>query len=251
MMHHRKWFLTILLALSLTGCASTGGSRWYAPATWFSHGAADKVDKASAKVAVYQDDAVKLAQKAAHETQVALLAAPVSRPVDVAVASNDTAVALLDQSQGSLPVADVAAIRVAVQNLLSDNAEIRAKAEKDRAVEATNIAKISSKLSDAVTESRTANNKLRTAYDRENALANDLRSAHALHWILGGVAVLAAAGWFYIRFFLGGVPNAIGSAIASIERKSPSLADELRTHLDSALNRHEQKAVATAYIKAR
>ena len=48
------WFALTLLAvcalvLLFTGCATSSGSRWYAPATWFSGRAAEVADKAIGK----------------------------------------------------------------------------------------------------------------------------------------------------------------------------------------------------------
>src|SRR6185295_11362241 len=86
------------------------------------------------------------------------------------------------------------------------------------------IAKVSAQLEAAVRDSQTANDKLRSAFDRENALADELRSERALKWILGSLAVLAMAGWLYVRFFLGGLPAVTGGLLARLEARSPQAA---------------------------
>ena len=252
-MKRKCTFLTLVLigCLSLGGCASTGSTRWYAPATWFSHSAADKADKAAVVEDTARDNVVKAAQQAAHKTQDALAAAPASRPVTVARVANDNAVALLDQANGPLTAGELTAIRQQVADLLSENADIRAKAESAEAANQTAIAAISTRLADAIRGSETANASLRDAFERENALANELRTQRALKWILGSVAVLAGAGYLYVRFFLGGIPSAIGGALSHIERTSPGVADVLRNALDSHLNRSEQSAIRAGYSKAK
>lgn len=241
-----------LLLLALSGCATTGGSRWYAPVTWFSHAVADKADRAEAKVTIAREDAIRAAQKATHETQFALALAGASRPVTVAAQSNDTAVSLLDQAAGPLQLADLAKSKDFIVRLVSENAEIRSAAENERLKSDKQNAVISVKLAEAIRDSQTANDKLRAGFDRENALANDLRASRALHWILGSVAVLFAAGWVYLRFFLGGMPSAIGSLIASAESGHMS-ADDIREHINTAF--HDKPSVlssiAAAYHKSK
>lgn len=241
-------FLSLLL---FTGCASTGtGSKWWAPATWFSHSAADRSDKADARVAGYKDQAIKAAQKSVHEAKDAIAQAPASRPVDVAKEATDNAAALLDQAAGPLTAAELAAIRSQVAGLLSENAQLRADAEKQREEERGKVATLSTKLADAVRDSQTANDRLRAAFDRENALANQLRSQRAFLWILGVLSFLATCGYLYVRFALGGLPGALGTALASAQRQAPSVADAMRSFLDTHLNRSEQDAVRAAFSKA-
>ena len=170
----------IVLLFLLAGCTSNNGARCYAPATWFSGVPASSVDHAGEKVEAVKDKAVKAAQKSAHETQVALLTVPDSRSTEVAIESNDNTVTLLDQVAGPLSASDAAKIREMVNGLVSENAELRADAEKERkeAREVTN--EISEKLNKARIELSQAQDKLRIAFDRENELANELRSQRAL-----------------------------------------------------------------------
>lgn len=234
----------ILMLGILSGCASSTGAKWYAPATWFSHKPADTVDKAEASQDKARTAAVKAAQRATHETAEALAAAPASRPVEVATESNASAVALLDQAAGPLTAADLAAIRKQVAGLLSENASLRADAEKARATARAADAKLSERLAAADAAVLAAGAKLREAFERENALANELRSQRALAWILGGVAVLGAAAYVYVRFAIGGMPRAIAKGIAALRAKGalPPVGED--NVFDSYLNRHEQAAIA-------
>ena len=89
-----------------------------------------------------------------------------------------------------------------------------------------------------------AGTKLREAFDRENQLANELRSQRALAWILGAVALLGSAAYLYVRFALGGIPGAVGGALRTLRAQNPTAADALTPLLDGLLNRHEQAAIA-------
>jgi len=232
----------ILFALS--GCATGTGAHWYAPATWFSHAPAAAVDKAEGKVDTARENAVKAAQKAVHETGTALAAAPASRPVEVATESNATASALLDQAAGPLTAAELAAIRAQIAGLLSDNAALRAEAEKARSSERDTAAVLGDKLAAAESARTAAEKSLRTAFDRENALANELRTQQALFWIAATLALLGAVAYLYVRYALGGIPVALGSAMRIIRERHPDAAKLVEPILDSYLNRHEQATVA-------
>lgn len=235
-----------LLCLLLTGCAGSGGARWYAPATWFSHAPAAAADKAEKKEDTARTAVVKAAQKSSHETALALASAPSSRPVAVAADTNASTVALLDQAAGPLTAEEVAKLRATVAGLLSENAAVRAQAEATRAREQESIADVSAKLARAEQASSTAAEKLRAAFERENALANDLRAQRALLWIAGGVAVLLAAGWLYAQLALGGIPKAVGAGLTALRAKHPDAAALATEVFDSYLNRGEQAAIRKA-----
>jgi hypothetical protein len=235
------------LILALAGCQSTGtGARWFAPATWFAHAPADTLDKAEKKEDAARHAAIKSAQRATHETAFALAAAPTSRPVAAATDSNSQAVALLDQAAGPLEAGDLAKLRNTVAGLLSENADVRAAAEKQRNKDRESIVEVSGRLAKAEQRSDAAGAELRRAFDRENALANELRSQRALFWIACGVAALLAIGWLYVRFALGGVPGAVGRGLASLRASNPAAADLVTAAFDSYLNRHEQERIAKA-----
>lgn len=245
----------ILLAaiLTLSGCATGTGTHWYAPATWFSHSAADKVDRVMDDRENAKAFARAAARDLAHKTQMALAEAPASRPVEVAQAANDDAVALLDQTEGAPDAKELAKLRTRVRELVSDNAALRAHGEAQDKVDRGTIDTLSTNLTKAEAKVEKANDGLRSAFDRENALANELRTERAIKWILGSVAFLALAGWLYVRFFLGGVPNAVGGLLARLETRNPQAATDARSILDDLLHSKPsaQAAIAAAYSKAR
>jgi hypothetical protein len=237
----------LVLVLLLSGCStSTTGARWYAPASWFSAREANASDRADAKQDKARASAIHAAQRATHETAEALAAAPASRPVEVATESNASAVALLDQAAGPLTAAELAAVRKQVAGLLSDNAKLRAEAERARDKTRADDAALSERLAKADAAVLAAGAKLREAFDRENALANELRGQRALAWILGGVALVAAAAWGYVQITLGGMPAALGVARRAIEAKSPELAAAVAPYYAAALDRTEKAKIKRA-----
>lgn len=234
-----------LLCLTLSGCTSGGsGVRWWAPSTYFSHAPADRVDKTEAKEDKAREAVIKAAQRTAHETGIALAAAPASRPVAVATDTNASTVALLDQAAGPLSAGDVAKLRATITGLLSENAEIRAKAEAQRAKEERTIASLSADLAKAETASETAKESLRKAFERENALANELRAQKAAIWILGAFLVILAGLYIYARIALGGIPSAIGLAMSDLKAKHPDVAKLVSPIYAKYLNRNEQEIIA-------
>jgi hypothetical protein len=240
-----RWTLAIPLFLFLTGCANSGsGVKWYAPATWFSHAPADKVDKTAALEDKARSAVIKRAQVSAHETSLALAAAPDSRPVEVARETSGETVVLLDQAAGSLDAATAQKLRTTIAGLLSERAEIRAEAEKARKKEQEVVASVSAKLAEATSRSQKAEADLRAAFERENALANELRAQRALFWIACGVAILLSAGWLYVKMTLGGVPSAIGAAMSELKMKHPDLAKQVAPFYQKYLNRNEQMLIA-------
>ena len=236
--------VVLLVALCLGGCSTGSGVKWFAPATWFSAREAGAVDRADAKQDAARTAAVKAAQRATHETAEALAVAPASRPVEVATESNASAVGLLDQAAGPLTAADLATIRKQVAGLLSDNAKLRAEAEKARDKTREADAALSEKLAKADAAVLAASGKLREAFDRENALANQLRGQRALAWILGGVAVVAALGWCYVQVMLGGMPAALGQAKRMLEAKHPDLAAQVAPIYARYLDKRHQTAIS-------
>jgi len=233
------------LCIALAGCSTTGSTaRWYAPATWFSAAPAQAVDKAEARQDAARDAAIKAAQKLTHETAEALAVAPESRPVEVATESNAAAVALLDQAAGPLTATQLAQIRKQVTGLISENAALRAEAEKARDRARAADSALSDRLAQADAQVRTMEGKLREAWNKENALANELRSQRALAWIAGAIALLAAAGWLYVKIALGGLPGAMASGLAVLRAQGAIPPKGEPNIFDSFLNRNEQAALA-------
>lgn len=229
----------------LSGCATGSGVRLWAPATWFSHKPADAVDSARKDQTNAEQEAIKAAQRYSHQTAEALAAAPDSRPVAVAKKSNNASLRLLDQVAGPLTTKEEAQIGDLVAGLLSENAEIRAKAEREQEKQTKKLDEISGELSSAQAAVAKAEGKLREAFERENALANELRSQRALFWIACVVAVLLAAGWLYAKVVYGGLPAAAGLFMRDIRQKlPPEVATNAEAIFDRYLSRREQSLVA-------
>jgi hypothetical protein len=202
------------------------------------------LDKAEAKQDVARDAAVKAAQKATHETAEALAVAPASRSVEVATEANAQALALLDQAAGPMTATELASIRKQIAGLLSDNAALRTAAEQARVKERAGDAVVADRLAKADAAVAKAGEDLRKAFDRENALANELRSQTALVWILAVLVLLAVAGWIYVKIAFGGIPMALGGTMRILRARHPEAAALVEPILDGYLNRHEQAAIA-------
>jgi hypothetical protein len=209
-----------------------------------SHAPAERLDRAQNKEAAARHNVVKAAQRTAHVTATALAVAPASRPVEVATDANASTVALLDQAAGPMEAKELARLREQVAGLLSDNADLRARAESQRAADVRNIGDVSAALARAESASVAAAAKLRVAYDRENALANELRAQRAWLWIAAAIAALLALAWLYTRIMLGGIPSAVGAGLARLRATNPRAASEVTDIFDSLLNRHEQDRIA-------
>jgi hypothetical protein len=243
--------VALLLLLCQTGCSSApSGARWWSPGTWFSGSEARAQAKAVAAVDTKRESVLKAAQIAGHETAAALSAAPASRPVEVATESANTASALMDQALGAPPVGELAGLRARVAALLSENETIRAAAERERAAVRADTAELSRNLAEAFEAKSKAEANLAAGFARENALANELRNQRLIRNVLIGATILCAAGWFYIRFVAGGIPGAIGKALAFADTKHPEQAEFFRTLLDTHLNRSEQSSIAKQAAKA-
>jgi len=233
----------ILLVALLAGCNSTGSKKWYAPATWFSDAPKKAVEKAEFEESEAKTDLLRAAQKTAHETERAIGLAPPSRPTEVAAESAQATTSALDQALGPLPVDELANLKSRVDALVSDNAALRADAEVARAKERESLATLSRRLVSAQDAAAKARAELGEAFVRENALANQLRTQRAMMWIAAGVGVLGVAGWVYVRFALGGIPQALGRGLSELRVRNPAAADQLTPILDSYLNRAEQDRI--------
>lgn len=248
---HIYWFLAALMAffvlIGATGCNArrVNGATWYNPATWFSGSEGRKVDALNMRLGQAMEAATKEAQRASHETKFALAAAPVSRAVEVARESNAAAVSALDQVAGPLAYEETAALQLQVERLLSDNAELRAQGENDRAIRRSELASATNEISDLRDRLKTAEGNLQSAFVRENALANKHRNLIFGFWALAVFAVLVTAGFIYVKFALGGIPMALGRGLTALRAANPQ-AGELATNIfDGLLNRSEQRRIAS------
>jgi hypothetical protein len=186
----RRWLLYSFLfwsAILVAGCAI-----W--PSTWRIGGSPlDKHERTEARLDAARADAVGGAQAAVHKAEAALQAAPVdSRPVSVAKDFVAEARALLDQARGAPTASDVTAWRELVAGLLSENAAVRAEAERTRASQAATTADLARRLAAATAKAeRSEARALEYARDRE-ALADFAAKLKLGFFALVGMFVLGS-----------------------------------------------------------
>lgn len=220
-----KTAAAILSALLLTGCATGTGSKWYAPATWLSGHAASAVVRAEAKAEKAETKADAAADSVVHSANVetakagiALAAVPAGRARDAAARFNANASGLLSQVT-PLTAAESAELRQLVADLLSENQHTAADAEARQRAAESELSRLSNELTEANAKVASAhqsladkNAALRSAFSRENELANELRAQRARFWIVVGVAVVLLGFGIYARLALGGVGAALHAA---------------------------------------
>jgi hypothetical protein len=232
----------LLCSLLFAGCA-VSGKHWWNPMTWRSSSEARTADRAESVLETRQQEAIKAAHVEVAKTGEVLLHAPESREVDLARRFNDNAEALLTQGSGALALEEIHKLKQLVANLRSENAQVRAAAEARQGAAEKALATLSAGLAEAQRKLGEAQADLRTAFDRENALADQLRNERFVRWGLAGLSLVLGVGWLYVRYVAGGLPSALGRVLRDAEKKSPALADDLRGLLDANLDRNEQAAV--------
>jgi hypothetical protein len=236
------------------------GAKWYAPKTWFSHRAADKVDAAAkkddaaaAKVDAKTDEVIHAATREAHKTNLAAAQLPPSLPAATVQRTAANTFDLLTQVS-PLPAAEAAADEAILRGLLSSEqakreaAEIaQAAAEKKNGQLSTELAKVTAEKAATAKALDEKQDKLRQAYDRENSLANELRAETARKWILISVCVLLLAAGIYFR----SVAGSVGKALHVIE---PIIGTEkyhaVVSQIDTELGALGQWAVRTGKVAA-
>jgi hypothetical protein len=258
-----KTLIAIVLAVTLTGCVSPKkGATWYNPGTWFKHSEATATDKARAATAAASTHErtasellIKDAQKDIAATGEAIAAAPSSPPTALAKTLNARAGDSITAAIGGLAPDALASIRRMVADALSDDAKRRLGGEKALAARdaensalAQQLSETRAALSEAEGKLRAKEADLRQAFDRENALANAYRNERFLRWaaIIGGslLTLICAAGWVYVRFALGGIPQALGKGMAVLRAKDPEAATIAEQIFDGLLNRSEQQRIS-------
>lgn len=201
----KRWLPLVLLLLIAPGCSTKPNvATWWNPFTWASRLAPasvdaklEKRDEAEAKVEKFEDKVVHAANVEVGRALEVLQSAPDSRPVQLAKRFTGNAYSLLNQVQ-PLSIEESTDIRGLVADLLSENQRVRDAAEKVM----DHAEKTNAKLGDELSSARAslerreaalaaANANLRDAYDRENALANQVRN---FWFIAGGLAFLWVAG---------------------------------------------------------
>lgn len=254
-------FFALVLIVAFSGCASAPrdtGVRVWNPLTWFSRAEASASDRAEAKLDAARtaedagrDEVLRAAQRAAHEAALALLSAPPSRPVEVASEAADHAAANLDQALGALPADTRAAIRRQIEALLSDNETLRAEGERLRvtqrekdAATSRDLAEATRKTATAEAVSEAARRDLRDAFDRENALANELRNERFQKWAAAALSLAASLAALAYRANAFGLADGIARGLADLRKKQPGVAELATSALDVGLNRAEQTTIS-------
>lgn len=282
-MNVRIHLALICLAL-LPGCVSSKpGAVWWNPTTWASRAApaavdraSEKRDEAATKVQAAADVTVHAAHGEVTKALEALQSAPDSRPVQLARRFTGNAESLLNQT-APLTVGESTELRQLVADLLSENDKVRAAAEKVATFQEEANAKLSADLGRARAELdrreaalSKSNANLREAYDRENALANQVRNFWfvvgllAFLWLAGNVLAVGA------RFVpaLAPVSTAIngiaapalafaetrardglakvGHAMASVRAKLPEVAEQLTDIFDRHADEDHKRTIGAA-----
>ena len=282
----RKWFLPcprsafaaamLVTCTSLAGCGTAQpGAIWWNPTTWWSASEAHALDRAELKATVAEDktdkareELLRSAQREAHKGGEALDAAIKALPATPELAAPRQALDLsfrfsgnslrgLDQALGPVPAADAAADTALVLGLLSrettrrEAAEVRqTDAEKHLSAASRELEKARAALAAANASLANKTAALRTAFDRENALANTLRNQRFALWGLAGLSVVLGAAWLYLRIASGGVIKAIGTTLADLKTADSGTYKAAVAALDANLNRSEQAAINKAKCAA-
>ncbi len=197
----RRLIPSLWIALACFGLVNVGCSIW--PSTWRIGGTPlDRNATAQKKLVATQGEAVAHAQAAVHKAETALQGAPAdNRPVAVAHDFISEARALLDQANGAPSAADESAWRELVAGLVSENATVRAAAERQRATQAASTADLARRLSAATLNAEHANARaLDYARDREQ-LADFAAKLKLGFFALIGLLVVGSLLSFAARFF--------------------------------------------------
>lgn len=264
----------LLAAITLTGCSTQGGKFL----GWFGVGGREakkvekqeavvekqetKVDEAAEKARVERESLLKKVQESALVTDLAVAAAPESRPVAVARVASGDVVAGLDQALEPLTVIARNKLKLMVEGLLSENLEIRAKAETDAQAARGQLEAVSARLTTAQSLVAAQLAALETAQDRlaqlnqdaqkkaaENlVLANERRAAlfqmWLARWLAIGAVVIGGITTLYLKLQLGG----IGKGLAAAKAAGFDLS-KITPHLDAVTSWLGQRIVRSARVK--
>lgn len=261
-----KLLAILLLALPTGGCA-TGWHPFGTPIT-----AAEKKEK---KIVAATEPVMDGVQKDIHQTGMAIDAAIAGNPRALTVAKdfNMEARGLIDQVRGAPLTGEVLGWSTVVNGLISENANERAKAEKQRDADRKTINGQATELDELTREKAELDRKV-AAYAKENeGLADLVHKGRTiliviiLFWVLAQVikfaapfvpalqgaakiitSVVAPAASFALHkseTALSGLVTGIGSAIGEIRVAMPEKAKEIRQVFDSNLDTQHQAVVGT------
>ncbi len=185
----------LLLLLLIAGCSLI-------PSTWRIGGSPlDKAEKKETAKTVAREQVLQGAQAAVHKSNLALDAITTpDRPALVAQEYGLQAQDLLDQALGVPPEANIAAWRNLVRRLISENAQIREQAEKDRAAGGRELSRISERFAQATAAAQRANTRA-IEYARESeGFANFARKLKLGLFAIVGLLVLGSVLSLVARF---------------------------------------------------
>lgn len=178
----------IWLAIVIVGAV---GAALFTPGSPFHVGKTpiQKQEDAQKALQNVKDATGKAAQRASHETTVAISYLPASRQKDIIASFSSEASGLLDQTYGAPAEADIQLWAKLVSDLESENAAIRAQADADRKTQADQAATLSGKLSNAQVLLAKANDAV-TEYAKDNEAKAGLVN-RVIFW-----GVIIIGGWF-------------------------------------------------------
>jgi hypothetical protein len=237
----------------------------------------EKLEKKNADEEAKKKELMRKSQEAAHKAQTALKEAPPSRPVEVADDFLDEAVDSLDQALGQPMVGDMADWKSLAIRLLSDDAKVRATAEKERDQDRKEVAALSEKLAKATAAKDAAETKAIDYAKKTDAIADILRKgvfvAVGLFALWALSQVLTIASKFVPQLSaVSGLVNMIaapavhsalkaatkdaaqakdglvrvGRAIGEAEVKAPEIADKIRVYLNKHTDETHQETIGAA-----
>lgn len=234
-----------LLALTLFGCYSGSGAKWYAPNTWFSGKELYDVQDVQRQEGRREDEAVKAAQNETFKARVLSDNMADGLAKDLSLRFTGNALGLLDTAVGPLTLVEQREARSIVDGLLqgdtdAETQQAKAEASADRLI--AELATIREKLRDAHAD-------LQAAYERENRLANEKRASDIRGWVATSLAVVVGIGLLYYKLAYGSMVDGIGSALAGLtQRKHEGLQDFILALDSSSLNGREQERIAASKL---
>lgn len=269
----KRALLIALTAVLLSGCTTTSGrsSRLW-PWNWFAPDHATQLQGAQQDTQEIEDKISKRVQIEVAKVLEALKSAPQeNRAVKVATRAAENAQNMLNQAAGPISAEDLAALKETVQNLLSENAELRATGERQQAAAEVINTSLSGALDDSRSREKEMTEKLQQSDLRYQAEAE--KSRRLVFWgcvIVGGwilLQLLAGVSRFFpqlapvaqlagmvsapvVQSLYNRATTAVGQAIASAEKVSTATADVLRVHLDGPLDEADKIVVRKNYESA-
>ena len=267
----RRWWVGVIAAALVLACgAMLSGCAWVPSALRIGGTPIERVEKREDKEDAARGKLLKASQEAAHKAADALAVAPDSRPVVVARDFAGEATASLDQALGAPAAGEAGKWQDLVRRLVSEDAAIRATAEKERNADRAEIARLGERLAEASAATVRAEERALKYAAEVDRIADMLRK---VVWIAGGVAalwvlsqVLSIAGRLNPAFAgVAAMVNTVaapavqfafnrakkglqkvGSALAEADKAKDTAADKIRAYLDVHTDADHQAVIAEA-----